>query len=59
MNKKNIDICFKIFDLDHDGLITVDELKYVLADKAVISSTGETAKMVEEIMKEVDQNNDN
>ena len=50
-------MAFKMFDLDGDGSISIDELRHMFSDKIVNSSAGE--KLLEEIMNEVDANNDN
>ena len=46
-----------MFDLNHDGQISVDELKTMFADNIINSSSGD--EMVKEIMEQVDKNHDN
>ena len=50
-------MAFKMFDLDGDGSISIDEMRHMFSDKIVNSTAGE--KLLEEIMNEVDANNDN
>ena len=56
MNKQNLDIAFDMFDLNHDGQISIDELKAMFSNETITSSSGN--QMVEEIMNEVDKNHD-
>ena len=57
LNQRNIEMAFKMFDLDGDGSISIDEMRHMFSDKIVNSTAGE--KLLEEIMNEVDANNDN
>ena len=56
LNEQNIKIAFKMFDLNGDGSISIDELRHMFSDKIVNSQAGE--KLLEEVMNEVDANND-
>lgn len=57
LNKQNLEIAFDMFDLNHDGQISVDELKAMFADNIINSSSGD--EMVKMIMDQVDKNHDN
>ena len=46
-----------MFDLNHDGQISIQELKSIFADNIINSSQGD--EMVQKIMNEVDKNHDN
>mmetsp|Transcript_81879 Transcript_81879/g.258279 ORF Transcript_81879/g.258279 Transcript_81879/m.258279 type:complete len:513 (-) Transcript_81879:40-1578(-) len=53
------DVCwcaFKVFDLNSDGMITLDELKKVLNDEDVEEAVG--VQTTREILKEIDRNGD-
>jgi len=53
------DVCwcaFKVFDLNSDGKISLDELRLVLDSNSVESAMG--AQAVQEMLKEVDRNGD-
>jgi len=49
LNKQNLEIAFDMFDLNHDGQISIDELKAMFADNIINSSSGD--EMVKEIME--------
>lgn len=55
LNQKNLISAFQIIDTDNSGMITIDELKQVFDN----SGDKKDESLWEDIMKEVDQNNDN
>ena len=57
LNKSNLEIAFEMFDLNHDGQISVDELKGMFSDSVAKSNTGN--EMIAMIMAQVDKNHDN
>ena len=57
LNKQNLEIAFNMFDLNHDGQISISELKSMFSDNIINSSSGD--EMVNKIMSEVDKNHDN
>ena len=46
-----------MFDLNHDGQISIDELKAMFSDNIINSQSG--TELVKMIMDEVDKNHDN
>lgn len=48
-----------MIDQDHDGLISLQELKDIFSEKSVSSQEYETQRFFREIMREVDLNQDN
>ena len=60
LNKTNITSMFNMFDTNHDGNISVSELKQLFGNKAGFGgSSGDSEKLLKEIMNEVDKNHDN
>ena len=54
LNRENLRAAFKVIDTDNSGMITVEELK------SVFDTHGDKDdNLWQDIMKEVDQNNDN
>lgn len=55
LNKENIQTMFDLFDTNHDGTISMEELK------STFQGTGKDDQLdfLEEIMEEVDKNRDN
>ena len=47
-----------MFDLDQDGKISVPELKNMFSQKSALNSPLHGEKIINEVMKEVDKNND-
>ena len=47
LNKQNLEIAFDMFDLNHDGQISIDELKAMFSDNIINSASGdELVKMI-------------
>ena len=49
---------FDMFDLNQDGKISVVELKSMFGQKSALNSPMYGEKLISEVMKEVDKNND-
>ena len=58
INQKNLEMAFKLFDQDKDGVISLDELKEVFTGVAATGSP-EDEQVWKRIMQELDTNNDN
>ena len=59
LNQENIEIVFKMIDSNHDGKISVLELKEMFSSKSAINGGKNEDKVIKDIMLEVDSNNDN
>jgi len=54
LSDKNMQTAFKIFDLDGDNTISINEIKTLLS----YGSNTNDDKVIEEIIKEIDKNGD-
>jgi Ca2+-binding EF-hand superfamily protein len=54
LSDKNMQTAFKIFDLDGDNTISINEIKTLLS----YGSNTNDNKVIEEIIKEIDKNGD-
>ena len=59
LNQENIEVVFKMIDSNHDGRISVLELKEMFASKSAINVRKNEDKVIKDIMLEVDKNHDN
>ena len=59
LNKDNILTIFNMFDSNGDGIIDRHELKEMFSPKSMSGITNNNEALWEEIMREVDQNQDN
>lgn len=53
LQKRRLEMAFKMFDTDGSGLISIDEIKQMLGGNASIDS-----KVWSDLIKEVDENGD-
>ena len=58
INERSLAAAFKLFDLDKNGVISISELKQVLAGSSGSSGAGDESILLQ-IMEEVDKNQDN
>ena len=58
INEKNLEMAFKLFDQDKDGVISMSELKEVFKGVAATGSSDDE-EIWKRIMQELDTNNDN